>query len=465
MLLNGTSNMTKSNVMITRKNHLCCGCGVCATICPVDAITISFDKNKEYKPFVEHDKCISCGLCLKACPMAVDNLVDRIEHALCERSDYGLSNVQAIIKGYDTDDSHYRDSSSGGILSCILKYLLENDYIDAVIHAEPCYGHDTTPFFKASVSNRAEEIDRKRSSFYYPIEFSDVLRKIKSDAAIQKVAFVGVPCAVSGIHYLKQNDQTFARKITFSFSLICSHSVSGQFADCIEHSLDTSPKGKFLNFRDKIDIDNAGNFNNSLSFPEGTSIRKSRFLTPFTVQWRSYSYALNACLFCPDFFGVHAHAGFKDAWGFSLVRKTGETVCFINSNVLAQNFLKMKNDRLLQFFPVDLDTFKASQKATVDFKMNNIDFRVVRSALLYKKLKNKLQHTRGSHIEQLAHCIDFYLKKITMLYTKALRRYFNIKESRFIVRGIYFISLRLLKKIEHMNRLRNVYLKELWLKK
>lgn len=41
----------------------CTGCGICARVCPVNAIAI-----KEGKADIDDDKCIRCGKCHDVCP-------------------------------------------------------------------------------------------------------------------------------------------------------------------------------------------------------------------------------------------------------------------------------------------------------------------------------------------------------------------------------------------------------------
>ena len=46
---------------------LCCGCGVCALICPRQAITMCPDEEGFLYPEVDVNKCVNCGLCEKKC--------------------------------------------------------------------------------------------------------------------------------------------------------------------------------------------------------------------------------------------------------------------------------------------------------------------------------------------------------------------------------------------------------------
>jgi ferredoxin len=46
--------------------EVCIACGVCATVCPVDAITMSPD----FVINLQKDKCIRCMACIDSCPVS-----------------------------------------------------------------------------------------------------------------------------------------------------------------------------------------------------------------------------------------------------------------------------------------------------------------------------------------------------------------------------------------------------------
>lgn len=73
------NNVAVSN--LTEKKTVCCGCGVCAFLCPVSAITMEEDNEGFLYPSIDANKCIACQKCVHNC-------------ALKERRDFVRENRQ-----------------------------------------------------------------------------------------------------------------------------------------------------------------------------------------------------------------------------------------------------------------------------------------------------------------------------------------------------------------------------------
>lgn len=427
----------KPTVKIITDNNLCIGCGLCKISCRDDAIVIKFDKNKEYKPTIDFDKCTYCTLCYANCPMAEQNLGKRIAEASIKKTEYGIDKAISFYKGYENNYNKYIKSSSGGILSALLKYLLQTKKIDAVVHAEQSFAtNEDGKYFKASISKTVEEIDNKRSSFYYPIEFSGVLEDVIADDNIKNIAFLGTPCVISSVTYLLRTRKDLRKKLKFKFSLMCSHNTSAQFTDMLVSSMTKNKAKKMFKHRDKDGILKDDNFNNTINFSDGQKISTSRYETPYTSNWRINSFVLNGCNFCPDFFGADADAGFKDAWGFIPEQKEGETVLFSNNEEISKVLIKMQENELITLSEITKKELIKSQKTTIADKSVYVQYRQKKKRYLKKNIK---QDTKFSFLENVFLFANYSVKKSNQWFSKFLFRSFKKRTIDFFLKFPGFI--------------------------
>lgn len=409
--------MNNSVLKTVLKYNLCCGCGICATACPKAAIQITIDDNLEYKPIIDEEECNHCGKCLQVCPFAEKNLIEKYRRISCQ-TDYGIHSAKCCFQGVESS-AKYSTSSSGGVLTALLKYLLDHRIVDCVIHAEQVYGdfNDFSPHFRACVSKTASEVDTRRSSFYYPIEFSKVLVDLLDDQLIQSCCIVAVPCVIQAVWNLKKINKKVAKKIKYSFSLICGHNVNAQFAARILEDFDPGTTETKITFRNKEGIDSAKNFNMCIEDNGSQLFCKPRSSTSYTKHWRNYAYALHSCFYCSDFFGIYADAAFKDAWGLPLkFGPVGETVVVCYNTEVLSYFEKMKQKKKIIYERVKKHQILSSQYETLQFK----------SILAHFRLKKDYSyHFDTKHIPLFIKCIhrfEFAFKRFISEKSKKLYR-------------------------------------------
>jgi len=271
----------------TNKTGLCVGCGFCASVCPAGAITMSWGERRMWAPCVDRSTCTNCGACVKVCPNTPECIARYAERAIKQAESFGLPPDGYYFFGYDTSPMARVQSSSGGLLTALLKYMLDTGEVDGVITAQAVTAPMGKEHAKLGVFRSSSEIEDARSSHYYPACYDGVIKEIRNNPA--RYALVGVPCIIRGIKLFPEDVTSCIR---YTFSLACSHNVTGQFLDSLAAQEGVAEGKSFTaDLRDKIgDIPDASNFNNYFNM-EDKEIRRSRFKTAFTDMWRNYFFA------------------------------------------------------------------------------------------------------------------------------------------------------------------------------
>lgn len=205
----------------------CCGCEACAQKCPKHCITMREDSDGFLFPVVNQELCVNCHICENICPVTNrhENTVPLIVYA-----------------GKNVNESTVKESSSGGIFSCLAEYIIGKGGI--VFGAEFNEDWNVVHNYYSDLTN----IKKFRQSKYVQSKIGNSYCNAEHFLKQGKyVLFTGTPCQISGLkNYLKKD---FDNLITVDF--VChgvpSPKIWREYLKEIKHDY----KIKDVRFRDK----------------------------------------------------------------------------------------------------------------------------------------------------------------------------------------------------------------------
>ena len=266
-------------VTIVFNAGVCCQCGWCSSICPVNAIELTADTLE-----VDNDTCMKCGLCFSVCPrsFSIDQAYKSIKKL--DKSLTWSDKIGAYINTYTattTKDEIKEVRQDGGIVTSILEYLLKNKLVDAIVavkHSKDIWRPE--PVIIDDIKDLYETGGTKYAN-------SPSLTIISDAKKYDKIAFVGVPCMMKAIEkgVLFPSGLPFFNNIKYKIGLFCMESFP--YSEIIKLTKDKFDKE--IDQLTKMNIDK-GKFIINLKSGEELSVDLKE------VQ----SYARDNCHFCED---------------------------------------------------------------------------------------------------------------------------------------------------------------------
>ncbi|MFX0027617.1 MAG: Coenzyme F420 hydrogenase/dehydrogenase, beta subunit C-terminal domain [Candidatus Hermodarchaeota archaeon] len=205
-------------ISIVFKSEVCCHCGWCSSVCPVNAIAVTADTLE-----IDEEICMKCGLCYAVCPRSFS-----IEQAgkSMNKLDKSLKfsdKINGYVNTYSattTKDAIKKIRQDGGIVTSLLEYLLENKLVDAIVavkHSEelwkpePVIIEDIKDLYKTSGTKYAN---------------ASTLSIIDETKSYENIAVVGTPCMMNALKkgYLFPGGQHFFKNIKYRIGLFCMES-------------------------------------------------------------------------------------------------------------------------------------------------------------------------------------------------------------------------------------------------
>ena len=211
--------------------NLCTGCAGCVIACPHDVIGYNHEQGG-YKPFhledeLGPDDCIhgqkGCTSCTRACPRFRAWEPQANEHLFArERTDDEVAGIyQDIVLTRASDETVLKNGQDGGLVSAILLWALEHDYIDAAL-VSYLEGDANSWVAKPGVAANREEILEAAGS-RYTYSANTLAMDEALEAGHERLALVGMSCqsSVPPVMWSRKVGK-ISKPIKFNLGLLCS---------------------------------------------------------------------------------------------------------------------------------------------------------------------------------------------------------------------------------------------------
>lgn len=359
---------------------ICTGCGTCVGLCQMNAI--SLDKNHlkgNYLPRIDHNKCTHCGICYNCCP---GHSVDYIflnnfcfgsipSHSL-------LGQVRECNVAYATNKNIRYNSSSGGLITEILIYALEEGLIDGalVTRMNPDKPLEPEPI----IARTREEIIEAARSKYCPVPANVAIKYILENEG--RYAVVGLPCHIQGLRKAETINRILKQRILIHLGLFCAGTKTFLATEFLLYKLGINPSTvKRIEYRGRgwpgSMLISSSNRDDAMIIPK--SVYYDSFFSSFTP-WR--------CWLCIDHTSELADISFGDAWLPSIMQKDnlGSSIVLTRSEIGRNIIDEMTKKKRIMVTGLNIDDVVRSQDGMM--RKRRFSIRKNLSKILGKKTPN-----------------------------------------------------------------------------
>ena len=402
-------------------NYLCTGCGACEKLCPSDAIEMKRNPAGFLLSCVDLKKCINCGKCLMGCPSEARQLSDFI------------GSGQGFI-GFAENTKIRLKGQSGGVVTALLIYLLENNLIDGAIvsRLNPKSGLPEAVCLKT-----ADEIMQASGSVYAQ---TSVIKTVLENQHL-RTAVVVLGCQSESLKKIKQNFPNI-KLPEYIIGLICGGNMSLSMMDTvIKKSRSSNADRASFKYRDTENTE----------WPGDITLKSDGKINIIPKEWRMQLkpvYECYRCVLCADKMNLSCDLVVGDPWGIEpedaksgysvIISYTDKGLCLINNAKESLNLKKSNSYDIVkgqkidsQFINKVASAFYVSKENGYKFPYDNDEFAKPDEEKL-KEMQKRLIYTRKYYsASDIKSAKKIASKKIRSVTQPLKNRIYNIKKKIF----------------------------------
>ena len=321
---------------------LCTGCGLCKSI-----NTTPFMKDGNFEcPSVRKE---DLNLLEKVCPA---NAINFNESNIENYEPWGK--YINFYKGYSLNDDIRYKSASGGLITSILCYLLEHNYVDGVLQVKS----NGVLSSELVCNTSATDVIKCSGSLYIDTRPLEKINTYLNNG--KKYAFVGKPCDIEALENYEKKVLKGVTNIIYKLTFFCGGSPSVEASKKVIESFGIS-------INDCTSIKYRGN-----GWPGKTIIQgnEKQYSKEYIDSWNNYfgRDCRYICRFCLNGTGICGDISCGDLWNLEnnvpvFKEQAGVNVVFSRSSK-GENLLKEMNDNgyiFLEDYSGNIDNLKYIQ--------------------------------------------------------------------------------------------------------
>lgn len=266
-------------------------------------------KKGRYVARLDKGRCNQCGLCRDACPghsVDFDGLSATLFGDIPE--DTAVGRYVGCYVGHACDNNVRCNSASGGIVSSLLIFALQESLIDGALVTRMCRDDPLTP--EPFIARTREEVLSAAGSKYCPVATNTALAEILNSD--DRIAVVGLPCHIQGLRKAEQGIPKLTKQIRYRIGLACSLNFSFLGTVRFLENLGIAPDSvEVLQYRGR-------------GWPGSVLIRLkdgTKRIVPYPECYRQLGpYSLRRCTLCSDMLGELSDLTCGDAWVPEIMR-------------------------------------------------------------------------------------------------------------------------------------------------
>lgn len=291
-----------TNIQSVVDQGLCTGCGLCAGICPAEAV--SMDTSRVPKARIDLDRCSDCGLCTRICPGGGTRFADLSRAGAAEHpgQDPEVGPMLEIRSAWSVEQATRQAGASGGLATALARWMLETGQIDAAVVVK---GRSDQPFaVQAVLAREPEDLRPGQQSKYMMAPFDQVLRTIRTRPG--RYLVTALPCQVVGLRRAILAMPVLRERIVALVGLLCGYAMDPGAADQMCRKCRVKPETvtEFLGWRA---LEYPGSFAFRTRDGRLHQIRLPEWLDAGTARFSSMR-----CHLCPDAFARAADISLGD---------------------------------------------------------------------------------------------------------------------------------------------------------